>query len=71
MPFRNIGNFAAHPNKSATTGEILPVEQEEAEWNLEVLESLFDVYFVQPARARAKRDALNKKLLDANKPPLK
>jgi hypothetical protein len=68
---RNIGNFAAHPNKSTTTGEVLPVEPEEAEWTLDVLESLFDVYYVQPALARAKRDALNKKLQDAKKPPMK
>ena len=68
---RNIGNFAAHPNKSKSTGEVLPVEPGEAEWNLDVLESLFDFYFVQPARAKAKRDALNKKLVDAGKPPLK
>lgn len=68
---RNIGNFAAHPNKSAATGEVVPVEPDEAEWTLDVLESLFDFYFVQPARAKAKRDALNKKLQDANKPPLK
>lgn len=68
---RNIGNFAAHPNKSKITGEVLPVGPDEAEWNLDVLESLFDVYFVQPARARAKRDALNKKLVDAGKSPLK
>ena len=68
---RNIGNFAAHPTKSATTGEIVPVEPGEAEWNLDVLESLFDFYFVQPARAQAKRDALNKKLADANKLPIK
>jgi hypothetical protein len=68
---RNIGNFAAHPNKSKSTGEILPVEPEEAEWNLEVLELLFDVYYVQPARAKARREALNKKLADAGKPPLK
>jgi hypothetical protein len=68
---RNIGNFAAHPTKSTSTGEIVPVEPEEAEWNLDVLESLFDVYYVQPARAKAKRDALNKKLQDAKKPPMK
>jgi Domain of unknown function (DUF4145) len=68
---RHIGNFAAHPNKSRSTGEVLPVELGEAEWNLDVLESLFDFYFVQPARAKAKRDALNKKLADAGKPPLK
>lgn len=68
---RNIGNFAAHPSKSTSTGEIVPVEPHEAEWNLDVLESLFDFYFVQPARAKAKRDALNKKLQDANRPPMK
>jgi hypothetical protein len=68
---RNIGNFAAHPNKSQSTGEVVPVEAEEAEWNLDVLESLFDFYFVQPARAKAKKDALNKKLADAKKPPMK
>jgi hypothetical protein len=68
---RNIGNFAAHPNKSKSTGEVVPVEPEEAEWNLDVLESLFDFYFVQPARAKAKKDALNKKLADADKPPMK
>jgi Domain of unknown function (DUF4145) len=68
---RNIGNFAAHPNKSTSTGEALPVAPDEAEWNLDVLESLFDFYFVQPARAKGKRDALNKKLQEAGKPPLK
>jgi hypothetical protein len=68
---RNIGNFAAHPLKSQSTGEVLPVEPHEAEWNLDVLESLFDFYFVQPARAKAKKDALNKKLADAKKPPIK
>ena len=68
---RNIGNFAAHPIKSQSTGEIVPVEAGEAEWNLDVLESLFDFYFVAPARTKARKDALNKKLSDAGKPPVK
>jgi hypothetical protein len=68
---RNIGNFAAHPIKSQSTGEIVPVEPGEAEWNLDVLESLFDFYFVAPARTKARKDALNKKLGDAGKPLLK
>jgi len=68
---RHIGNFAAHPIKSKSTGEIVRVEAGEAEWNLDVLESLFDFYFVAPARTKARRDALNKKLTDAGKPPLK
>lgn len=68
---RNIGNFAAHPMKSQNTGEILPVEPGEAEWNLDVIEALFDFYFVGPARAQTRRDALNNKLKDAGKRPMK
>ncbi len=68
---RNIGNVAAHPIKSKNTGEIVPVESGEAEWNLNVIESLFDFYYVQPGKAQQRRDALNKKLTDAGKPPMK
>jgi hypothetical protein len=68
---RNIGNFAAHPLKSTNTGEILDVEPGEAEWLLDVLESLFDFYFVAPAMRAAKRAALNQKLGEAGKPPMK
>lgn len=68
---RNIGNFAAHPTKSTSTGEIIEVEPGEADWNLDVLESLFDFYYVQPAVTQRKKDALNKKLKDAGKPPMK
>lgn len=68
---RNIGNFAAHPQKCKNSGEILPVEPHEAEWNLDVLEMLFDFYYVQPARSAARRDALNKKLEEAGKKPIK
>jgi len=64
---RVIGNFAAHPTKSRSTGEIVPVEPGEAEWNLDVLEALFDFYFVAPARTKARKEALNKKLADAGK----
>jgi hypothetical protein len=68
---RNIGNFAAHPLKSTSTGEIVEVEAGESEWVLDVLEALFDFYFVQPAILRAKRQALDKKLADIGKPPMK
>jgi hypothetical protein len=68
---RNIGNFAAHPIKSTSTGEIVEVEFGEAEWILDVIESFFDFYFVQPAILKAKKAALNKKLADAGKPPMK
>lgn len=68
---RVIGNFAAHPNKSIITGEIVPVEPGESEWLLDVLEGLFDFYYVQPAVAQKKRDALNQKLKDAGKQIMK
>lgn len=68
---RNIGNFAAHPNKSQSTGEIVDVEPGEAEWSLDVIEALFDHYFVQPEILRKKRAALDQKLKDAGKPPMK
>ena len=63
---RNIGNFAAHPIKSEKAGEIINVEPGEAEWSLDVLEALFDFYFVQPAKLKAKREALNEKLKEAS-----
>lgn len=68
---RNIGNFAAHPNKSKSTGEIIDVEPGEAEWNIDVLEALFDFYFVQPEIIRKRREDLNAKLNEAGKPPMK
>jgi hypothetical protein len=68
---RHTGNFAAHPIKSKSTGEILPVEPGEAEWNLDVLEELYDFYFVKPEVIKRKRAALDKKLADAGKPKMK
>ena len=68
---RNVGNFGAHPTKSKSTGEILPVEPGEAEWSTEVLEVLFDHYYARPSIIADKRTALNKKLQDAGKPPMK
>ncbi|HCW06924.1 MAG TPA: hypothetical protein DGG95_06125 [Cytophagales bacterium] len=68
---RNIGNFAAHPIKSSSSGEIVDVEPNEADWNLDVLEMMFDYLFVRPALVQKKRDALNAKLKDAGKPDMK
>ena len=53
------------------TGEIVEVEPNEAEWNLDVLEMIFDYSFVRPALIKGKRDALNVKLKDAGKPDMK
>jgi Domain of unknown function (DUF4145) len=67
---RVIGNFAAHPNKSTTTGAILDVEPGEAEWNLVVLEDLFDFYYVRLAKSAQLKTEINKKLVAAGKKPL-
>ena len=68
---RNIGNFAAHPIKATNSGEIIEVEPGEADWNLDVIEALFDFYFDQPVKMQAKKDALNAKLNSAGKPNMK
>lgn len=67
---RVIGNLAAHEERYAT-GEIVDVAPEEAELQLDVLEELFDFYYVKPALATRQLDELDKKLAAANKPPLK
>lgn len=68
---RNIGNFAAHPQKSLSSGEIVEVEPGESEWTLEVLDLLFDHYYVKPAVAKTRRAALDAKLSEVGKPPMK
>ncbi|SEA39845.1 protein of unknown function [Thiothrix caldifontis] len=68
---RQIGNFAAHPIKYENSGEIVEVESGEAEWLLEVLESLFDFVFVQPTKLAQRRITLNQKLKALGKPELK
>lgn len=67
---RVTGNFAAHPIKYRT-GEVVPVEPGEAERNLDILERLFEFYFVQPALAQRARDDLNRKLAATGKPLLR
>ena len=68
---RNVGNYAAHPTKNLNTGEIVPVENGEAEWLIEVIEALFDFAFIQPIKLERRRKELNLKLTEIGKPPLK
>lgn len=67
---RQIGNFAAHTQKSQITGAILDVEPGEAEWTLTILDDLFDHYYVRPIQEQKRKDQLNLKLKEAGKPPL-
>ena len=68
---RTIGNLAAHPEKDDVSGAVVEVEEHEAEWNLDVLDGLFDFYFILPAQTAARKAALNAKLVALGKAPLK
>jgi hypothetical protein len=68
---RNFGNFAAHKITDQTTLQLIDVEPAEAEFCLDVLDSVFDHYYVKPAQAIAVKAALDAKLAAANKPPTK
>jgi hypothetical protein len=60
--FREVGNFGAHEQKDQHTGAILDVEDGEAEYALGVLDLLFDHYYVRPAEADKKRQAIDAKI---------
>jgi len=68
---RNFGNFSAHPIDDITTNQIIDVEEHEAEYCLEILDEMFDHFYVRPARLAAKKASLNAKLAAAGKPPSK
>jgi len=59
---RKIGNFAAHPMKSKSTGEIVDVEPGEAEWLVDVMYSLLELTFVQPVILENRKKDLDAKL---------
>ncbi|WP_091856141.1 DUF4145 domain-containing protein [Bosea robiniae] len=68
---RNFGNFSAHPITDVTQLQVIDVDPEEAEWCLEIIEELFQHFYVRPAEAAARKAALNAKLAAAGKPPAK
>jgi Domain of unknown function (DUF4145) len=59
---RVVGNFAAHPIKNTNTGEVVPVEPQEAEWTLDLLTELLDFYFEREVKSTARRSRLQAKL---------
>jgi hypothetical protein len=68
---RNFGNFSAHKITDQTTLQVIDVEPHEADFCLDILDALFDHYFVKPADAKRRKEQLNAKLAAAKKPPAK
>ena len=58
---RQNGNNATHPTKSENPGELVTVDQDEAEWGLDILDSLFEHYIIRPYMQKEKFDKYNKK----------
>jgi len=56
--------------KSQHPGALSGVEPGEAEWLLDLLQSLYDLYFVEPARMQRKQDALEESIAppESNEP---
>ena len=65
---RYLGNFAAHAEEDKAA-IVVDVEPEEAEWMLDVLDSLFAFYFVSPAEDAKRIEALRAKQIAAGKKP--
>ena len=67
--------FQFDPDRLSPSGivdcEVIEVEPHEAEWCLEVIEELFEHFYVGPETAKAKKAALNAKLAAGGKPPAK
>jgi hypothetical protein len=68
---RNFGNFSAHKITDQTSLQVIDVELHEAEYCLDILDAVFDHYYVRPAQAQRMKDALNAKLAAAKKPVAK
>lgn len=66
---RHFGNFSAHPITDTTSLQVIDVEPHEAEWCLDILDELFEHFYVKPAQATARKAQLDAKLAAAGKPP--
>jgi hypothetical protein len=68
---RNFGNFSAHRITDQTSLQLIDVEPHEAEYCLDILDAVFDHYFVRPAHALRMKASLDAKLAAAKKPASK
>lgn len=63
---QELGNIAAHPMRD-DVGKIVDVEPWEAEWMLEILEMLFNHYFVRRAETERRMNAIHSKYVEARR----
>lgn len=66
---RKVGNLGAHETKNDHTGEVVDATVEEAEWLVEVLEGLFEHYFVEPQRERKRREEFDARIQASKEAP--
>ena len=62
--------FQAHTQKDEL-GNIVDVEPGEAEWTLEVVDTLFDYFIVGPEKDKERRAKFDKKIEAAGRKPIK
>ena len=67
---RQFGNFSAHQAMDVTGLNIIEVEPEEAEICLEIVEGLFEHYYVRPVIEAENLKTINDRLRQAGKKPL-
>jgi hypothetical protein len=61
--YSRLADFQSNRNKSASPDALAPVEPLEAEWLLDVLQPMLDLYFAQPARLRRKQALVEEALI--------
>ena len=67
---RQFGNFSAHEKKILRTLQIIDVEPGEAELCVEIVEGLFEHYYVRPGIETEKLEKVNEKLRQLGIDPL-
>jgi Domain of unknown function (DUF4145) len=75
---REVGDFGAHtqqdktalPTAQPTDPAIINVDKREAEWTLKIIEDLFEYFIVAPQKDKEMREAIGKKLADAQRKPI-
>lgn len=67
---QEMGNFGAHAVVDEETGEVLDVSRDEAEWTLQVVDGLFDYFYVGPARDAQRRAEFDEKMKRAGRNPI-